>query len=127
MEVVKVGMAGIAGVLLAIMLKKEKSEYGMLISLAVCVLIFTFIIGKMKLVLAFVNRLEEMLSIDSSYIALLLKMIGIAYAAGFAIDVCKDAGYAAIGNQIEMFAKLSILVVSLPVLMTFLEMIGKLI
>ena len=125
MEVVKIGMIGLAGVLFATMLKKEKSEYGMLISLLVCVVIFTFIISKMQVVMAFVGRLESMLSIDSSYIALILKMIGIAYVAGFAMDVCKDAGYAAIGSQIETFAKISILVVSLPVLLTFLEVIGN--
>ena len=125
MDVVKIGMIGMAGVLLATMLKKEKSEYSMLIGLLVCAAIFAFIISKLQVVLAFVERLETMLSIDSSYIALILKMIGIAYAAGFAMDVCKDAGYAAIGNQIETFAKISILVVSLPVLLTFLEVIGN--
>lgn len=98
----------------------------MLIALLVCVFIFTFVISKMEIVLAFVVRLEAMLSIDSSYVALILKMIGIAYVAGFSIDVCKDAGYAAIGSQIETFAKISILVVSLPVLLMFLEVIGKL-
>ena len=125
MEVVKIGMIGLAGVLLATMLKKEKSEYGILISLLVCVMIFTFVISRMQVVLSFVERLESMLSIDSSYIALILKMIGIAYVAGFSMDVCKDAGYTAIGSQIETFAKISILVVSLPVLLTFLEVIGK--
>lgn len=126
MEIVKVCMTGLAGVLLAVMLKKEKSEYGMLIALLVCVFVFSFVISKIEIVLAFVARLEAMLSIDSSYVALILKMIGIAYVAGFAIDVCKDAGYAAIGSQIETFAKISILVVSLPVLLMFLEVIGKL-
>lgn len=125
MEVVKIGMVGLAGVVLATMLKKEKSEYSTLISILVCVMIFTFVISKMKVVFAFVERLEDMLSIDSSYITLILKMIGIAYVAGFSMDVCKDAGYAAIGSQIETFAKISILLVSLPVLLTFLEVIGN--
>ena len=125
MDVIKIGIIGVAGVLLATFLKKEKSEYSMLISMGVCILIFSFLIHKMQVVLAFVERLESMLSIDSSYIALILKMIGIAYVAGFAMDVCKDAGYAAIGSQIETFAKISILVVSLPVLLTFLEVIGS--
>jgi len=125
MEIIKIGMMGLAGVLLATMLKKEKSEYGILISLVACVVIFAFVISKMHVILAFVEHLESMLSIDSSYIALILKMIGIAYVAGFAMDVCKDAGYSAISSQIETFAKISILVVSLPVLLTFLEMIGN--
>ncbi len=125
MDVVKIGIMGVAGVLLATFLKKEKSEYSMLISMGICILIFSFLIHKMQMVLVFVERLESMLSLDSSYIALILKMIGIAYVAGFAMDVCKDAGYGAIGSQIETFAKISILVVSLPVLLTFLEVIGS--
>jgi len=125
LDVVKIGIMGVAGVLLATFLKKEKSEYSMLISMGICILIFSFLIHKMQMVLVFVERLESMLSLDSSYIALILKMIGIAYVAGFAMDVCKDAGYGAIGSQIETFAKISILVVSLPVLLTFLEVIGS--
>ena len=118
-------MVGIAGVLLATLLKKEKSEYSLLISILICAAIFAFLVGKMQVVLAFVERLENLLSIDSRYVGLILKIIGIAYVAGFAMDVCKDAGYGAIGSQIETFAKISILVVSLPVLLTFLEVIGN--
>lgn len=125
MDVVKISIIGIAGVLLATFLKKEKSEYSLLISMVVCIAVFTFLIGRMQVVLAFAKRLESMLSIDSSYIALILKMIGIAYVAGFAMDICKDAGYSAIGSQLETFAKISILVLSLPILLTFLETIGS--
>ena len=125
MDVVKIGVIGIAGVLLATFLRKEKSEYSILISMTVCIAVFMFLIGKMQVVLAFTKRLESMLSVDSSYIALILKMIGIAYVAGFAMDICKDAGYSAIGSQIETFAKISILVLSLPILLTFLETIGS--
>lgn len=125
MDIVKISIIGIAGVLLATVLRKEKSEYSILISMVVCIAVFMFLIGKMQVVLAFAKRLESMLSIDSSYIALILKMIGIAYVAGFAMDICKDAGYSAIGSQLETFAKISILVLSLPILLTFLETIGS--
>ena len=124
MDVVKIGMLGIAGVLLAIPLKKEKSEYSMMIGMGVCLMVFLFLMTKIQVVLLFVERLEALAVIDSSYIAVILKMIGIAYVAEFAIDVCKDAGYSAIGSQIETFAKISILVVSLPILLTFLETMG---
>lgn len=125
-DIVKIGMLAVAGVLLAIPLKKEKSEYSLLLSMAICVFVFLFVITKIQVVFEFVERLEAMTDIDSDYIAILLKMIGIAYLAEFAIGVCKDAGFSSIGGQIEIFAKMSILVVSLPLLLTFLEMIGSL-
>lgn len=119
-------MLGVAGILLAIPLKKEKGEYSLLISMVVCLFVFLFVITKIQVVLEFVERLKNMISIDGTYIAMILKMIGIAYVAEFAINVCKDAGFGAIGIQIETFAKMSILVVSLPFLLTFLETIGNL-
>lgn len=126
MDIVKIGMLAVAGVLLAILLKKEKSEYGLLLSITICALIFGFVVTKIQVVIAFVDRLEAMISIESEYIAIILKMIGIAYVAEFAIGICKDAGFAAISGQIEAFAKMSILVVSLPLLLSFLEMVGSL-
>ena len=126
MDIIKIGILGVSAVLFAIMLQKEKKEYSLFISMAVCICIFVYIITKVQLVLEFVKKLEGMTAIDSAYIGLVIKMVGITYAAEFAVNVCKDAGYSAIGSQIENFAKMSILVVSLPVLMAFIETIGSL-
>ena len=52
-------------------------------------------------------------------------MVGITYVSEFSVHLCKDAGYGAVAAQIEMFAKLSILVISMPVLMSFLDVIGE--
>lgn len=123
MDIVKIAILGIAGVLIALPLKKEKSEYSTFIAMTVCICIFVYLLTKVETILAFTKRLETMISVDGRYIGMLLKMVGIAYVAEFATNICKDAGYAAIGSQIEIFAKLSILVVSVPVLMAFLEMV----
>ncbi len=125
MDILRIAVLGIAGVLIALVLKKERGEYSTFVSMAVCICIFFYIITKVETILSFAERMETLISVDSSYIALVVKMVGITYIAEFAMNVCKDAGYAAIGNQIEMFAKMSILVVSLPVLTAFLETIGS--
>ena len=41
----------------------------------------------------------------------------------FASDLCKDAGYATIAGQIQMFGKLSVLAAGIPVLTALLETI----
>lgn len=125
MDIIKIAILGIAGALLALPLKKERSEYSTFIAMTVCICIFVYLLSKVETIIAFVERLETMINVDGRYINLILKMVGITYVAEFATDICKDAGYAAIGNQIEIFAKLSILVVSVPVLSAFLEMIGS--
>lgn len=73
----------------------------------------------------FAKKMQTFVAVDQTYITLILKMVGITYVAEFAMNICKDAGYAAVGNQIELFAKLSILVLSIPVLTVFLETVGS--
>lgn len=125
MDMIKIAILGIAGVLLAIPLRKEKGEYSVFISMAVCICIFVYILTKVESVVHFADQLQSLIGIDGTYIAMVLKMIGITYVAEFAMSICKDAGYAAIGNQIEIFAKLSILVISIPVLNACLQTIGS--
>ena len=125
MDIIKIAILGIAGVLLALPLKKERSEYSIFIAMTVCICIFVYLLSKVETILGFVEHLETMINVDGRYISLVLKMVGITYVAEFATNICKDAGYTAIGNQIEIFAKLSILVVSVPVLNVFLETIGS--
>ena len=126
MDIIKVGILGVAAVFLAIPPRNEKQVYCMFLGLAACICIFVYIITKVQIVLEFVEKLEGMIAIDSTYIGLVIKMVGITYAAEFAVNVCKDAGYGAIAGQIENFAKMSILVVSLPVLMAFIDTVGSL-
>lgn len=126
MDIIKVGILGVAAVLLAIPLRKDKQEYSMFISMAVCICIFIYIITKVEIVLEFIQKLEGLVAIDTAYIGLVIKMVGITYAAEFAVNMCKDAGFGAIAGQIETFAKMSILVVSLPVLLALIDTIGSL-
>ena len=56
MDILRIAVLGIAGVLLALLLQKEKSEYSMFISMAVCICIFIYIITKVQIVLEFVER-----------------------------------------------------------------------
>ena len=125
MDILKIGVLGIVGVLLAIPLKVQKAEYSLFVSMSVCIYIFVYIISKIEILCQYAKSLETMLPVDGTYLALILKMVGITYVSEFSVHLCKDAGYGAIAAQIEMFAKLSILVISMPVLMSFLDVIGE--
>ena len=39
-------------------------------------------------------------------------------------DVCKDCGYNAMSNQIQMVGKLTVLCISMPIVLALLETIG---
>ena len=121
----KVGILGVAGVLLAIQFKSGKTEYGIYISIALSLAIFYGVFGQLQYLAEMIREIENYIEIDHSYITTLLKMLGITYIADFSSAICKDAGYQAIASQIEIFGKLTVMVLSMPVLYALLNTIRE--
>ena len=121
MTVVTIAIVGITAVLLAVQMKGLKGEYATYLTAAAGCFIFFYGISKMESVLDALRQVQEMIRINRIYLTTLMKMTGITYIAEFASGICKDAGYGAIGTQIEIFGKLSILAVSMPIVLALLE------
>lgn len=123
MGVIQIGALGVIGALLAIQFKSGKSEYGVYISVALSMLIFAAIAGNLAQMIHTVTEIGKKIEISGTYISPLLKMLGVTYAAEFSSAICRDAGYQTIAQQIEIFSKLTILVLSMPILLALLETI----
>ncbi len=111
------------GVILAMFLKTQKPEYSVFLSLCIAALILFCVLGLFTSAKEQLSSLSSYLAQDNQYFGLLFKMIGITYLSEFCSGICKDAGYQAIGSQIEVFGKLTILLAGLPILMTLIETI----
>ncbi len=122
---VKVAVIGIIAVFLAMTVKKDKQEFAMLIILAASLLILGLALSKADDVISVIRMTEEYLGSNSIYIGILLKMVGITYVAEFSSNLCKDAGFGAVGNQIEFFGKIMIMAVSMPVIKSLLQTISE--
>ena len=117
MNMLTLGAAGIAAVLLAVWMKGVKAEYGIFVVIAAQLFFLFYGTGRLGEILDTVRQLEQYIKIRPVYLITLLKMTGITYSAEFAAGICKDAGYSSLGKQIEIFGKLTILAVSMPVLL----------
>ena len=117
----QIGIIGVAGTLLAIQFKSGKAEYGIYISIALSIVVFIGILGHLEILIDTMRRIGSYINIDSVYISTLLKMLGITYVSEFSSSICKDAGYQTIAGQIEIFGKLSVFVLSMPVLLALLD------
>lgn len=121
MTVITIGIVGITAVLLAVQMKGVKGEYGTYLAAAAGCFIFFYGISKLEAILDAMRQVQDFIKINRVYLTTLLKMTGITYIAEFASGICKDAGYGSIGTQIEIFGKLSILAVSMPILLALME------
>jgi stage III sporulation protein AD len=119
----KVGLIAIAAVFIALPLRSEKGEFSMLIILAAGLIIFIYVIAKMQDITDFLSELTGELPIEKTYLAALLKMLGIAYIADYVSSVCREAGAPSVASGIELFAKLSIVALGIAPLKLLLEVI----
>lgn len=126
MDMVRIGMVGIVGILLAVPLKSYKAEYGIYMGIAVCLVVLGYAVQYFKGILDVMGQLHDYLENNYSYITLLLKAVGATYACEFCAGICKDAGYGGIAGQVEMAGKLYILLSGMPVLLALLESIQSL-
>ena len=125
MDIVKISMLGIAGVLFGFMLKGTSPEYAFYVSFGVGILILMAAVSRLEYLYDALKKMQSDLPIERSYMTAILKMLGISYIGQFTSGICKDAGYGNIGNQIELFGKLAVMTVSMPILLGLLETVSS--
>lgn len=124
MDVARVVLLGITGVLAGLLFKSGKQEYGIYIGIGVSLLIFTYAcayLGQMKeAVSAFTGMLEG----SGAYLSILFKVVGITFLSEFCAGLCRDAGYQSIASQVELFGKMAVLLAGMPVLLSLIDTIA---
>ena len=121
MSIVIIGIVGITSVLLAVQLKGTKSEYGIYLVMAAGCFMFFYGAARLESIVEGMRRLQDYVKIRPVFLNTLVKMTGITYITEFSSGICRDAGYGAVGTQIEIFGKLAILAVSMPVVLALME------
>lgn len=124
MNSIQIALLGVVGTLLVLQFKSGKSEYGIYVSLAVSLFLFLCMLSRLEIFVRTVKKIADYIKLDAGQMSILLKMAGVTYVAEFASGICKDAGYQNIAVQIEIFTKLTILAIGMPVLLSLLELIG---
>ena len=124
MNSIQIALLGVVGTLLALQFKSGKSEYGIYVSLAVSLFLFLCMLSRLEIFVRTVKKIADYIKLDAGQMSILLKMAGVTYVAEFASGICKDAGYQNIAVQIEIFTKLTILAIGMPVLLALLKQIG---
>lgn len=122
---VKIAILGVVVALIALPFKVIKGEYSLYIGLAGCIMIFLFVVGKLEQVIQMLEEISGLLPIEGEYMKLLIKMVGITYITEFSQDICRDAGFGAVANQIGIAGKITLLVLGLPVIQSLLSCLSQ--
>lgn len=112
--------------LLSLLLRRDKPEIALQLSLALAAFIFIFLAGKIGVVLDLLQNLADKAGMSQMYMATILKIIGIAYVSEFGAQVCRDAGEGAIAAKIEIAAKIMIVIMAVPIIVLVIDTVGRL-
>lgn len=116
----------IIAVIFSLSIKSKSPEFSSLLSVALGLTVISLCVSRLKIIVDSLRGITNYIDIDKTYIVVLIKLIGIAYICEFASGISKDAGYGAVASQIELIGKLTMLMVSLPILMQLVESIAGL-
>lgn len=124
MTFVKVGAIALVGIMLGIQFKSGKQEYGILIGMGICLLIFSCTAAYMGQVKEQMERLMGYVPSGGRYFGILFKVVGITWISEFVSGICRDSGFGAVASQVELFGKIAILFAGMPVFLALIETIA---
>lgn len=125
MEIIKIIGIALVALIIIIMLKQYKPEYAIFISILTGMLILFLVMDRLTGIINLIQSIKDKFSINTEFIALLIKITGIAFLSEFAVSICKDSGEAAIASKIELGSKIIIISMSIPIISSLLEIILK--
>jgi len=124
-DILQIIGVGIIATVIIVVLKAQRPEIAVQISIVAGIFIFFLIAGKLSTVIGLLSDYADKANIDMSYLDILLKIIGIAYIAEFGAEVCRDAGESSIASKIELAGKVLIIVLAVPIITSLLDLIIK--
>ena len=124
MSIIKIVLLALAGCMLALIFQKEHKEYVTYLCIGVGVLILHYSVERLQVLLGEFGAITELIPEGKGYMAILLKSIGITYLCETCAGICRDSGFGQVAVQIEIFGKLSILILGIPVVSTLIELIS---
>lgn len=118
----KIAVTAIVGVFLLLLVKQYRPEYTLLIRLSVTGII---VFSALKIIGDMLPEIETMLEgagIESAYLRLLTKVLGVSVVTQLAADTCRDSGEGTIAAKVELAGKIIVLSMCLPLAKTLLQL-----
>ena len=115
MEIIKIIGIALIALIIIILLKQYRPEYAVFVSLLTGILILFLVMDKLTGIINLIQSVQDKFAINTQFIAILIKITGIAFLSEFAVSICKDSGEAAIASKIELGSKIIIISMSIPI------------
>lgn len=114
MNIVSIGVLAVVAVIVALTLRPKNTEIALMLTVACAVLILLAVLSQAGQIIGTVNSIVAAAQINTGYIAILLKVVGICLLTEFAVNTCRDAGCQSLAGNVSLAGKLVVTVTALP-------------
>ena len=109
-----------------LIVKPIRSDFAIFISIVGGIIIIFYLLSYLSSIFNIFDNIFEISGINSSLYGIILKIIGIGYLTEFTASICNDTGNGSLGDKVLLGGKIIILVMSLPIVTSILDIVMEL-
>ena len=127
LEIFKIIGIGITLAIAVVIIRQTRPDLSSVLLIAGGVLLSLYIIDLLEDVFGVFSKILESTNLDSALFLTLLKIVGIAYLTEFSASICNDSGNSSIAQKLQLAGKLTIFVLSIPIISKLVDLLVGLI
>ncbi len=122
-ELLKILAVALLTVVAHMIVRQTRPEIAMIITIAGSALIIILAVNSLSSVVNSFLSIFNKTGVNTSLLTPLIKIIAVGYIAEFGANICMDAGVSSIADKVLFAGKLIILLLSLPIITTVVDMV----
>ena len=124
-DIFKVIGVGFITTITAVLLRGTKPELSFAVTIVGIIVILSFIVDMLRGTMSVFVSIAEIAGVESSLLKLLLKIVGVGYLTEFGAGILTDFGSSSIADKVTLAGKITIVLLSMPVVESILRLIGE--
>lgn len=124
MNILQISGLALSAVALAVLLRQYRAEYALALGLVVSAVILMALMPVLKETMELLIDIASKSGVSQT-LSIIVKSLGIAFVAGIAADICRDAGESAMAAKVELAGKVAILSMAMPMAAQLMELFER--
>ena len=124
MEIFKIIGVAFVTAISAILLKSTKPELSFAVTVTGVIVILMFVVDMLQNTVNILSTIASITGIENGLIKILLKIVGVGYLTDFSAGILNDFGSNAVADKVILGGKLTILILSLPIIESVLKLMS---
>ena len=123
-DILKIIGVGFITSISAAVLKATKPELSFAVTVTGIIIILMFILEMLQGTMAIFVSIAQVTGIENGLLKTLLKIVGVGYLTEFGAGILSDFGSASVADKVTLAGKVTIVLLSLPIVESLLSLIG---